>query len=557
MKTARLAGFVLAACLLVALACPAWTAEAAPQPWQQLYSGDEAAGPKVIGLWQFQPGQELKDSSGHKHDLTLRGQAAVVRQGPFGGALESFPAGTDNDKDQGAAAKDADELTPAGAFTLEAWFTAKPEMDKLDNVFLLDKKYINYVRDTPEANADYCLTLQRTGPNKRRMMASLGFGKDSAFITGPELDTTPGQWRHVAFTYDAEGRCRFFVDGKLMAKVVLEGRGAVANGQHPLIIGDRVGSTHSGFPGYIAQVRLCSGIVPYFTGGLNITMGRGRTAFVRMEKAAVLSVVLGNETSSPLTKGRAQVLFGASKQEITLPELAPNQEYAVPLKVDTAARPGGYLLKVVASAVAGGQNLSLTKEFPVTIVARELPNQMPVVMWGTGDLPHLKSIGFTHHLISLVDEAKVWKAGQPGDAMSADQVEQQGKMLDDLLRAGLHGAVYLYPGTWVTGDAQRKAKYNRVDRGGVERAADNVCGNFPEIKQFCYNAGASIAQTFGQYPALNMSLVHSEVRDSSDLCFHEFDKAAFRAAAGYDIPAEAVSKGGISYSRIKDFPANR
>lgn len=556
MKTSHIAGFALAVCMMVALSCPVWSAGVAAQPWQQLYTGEEATGPNVIGLWQFLPGQELKDTSGHKHDLTLRGQAAVVKQGPFGAALESFAAGTANDKDQGASAKDADDLTPAGAFTLEAWFSAKPEMDKLDNVFLLDKKYINYARDTPEANWDYCLYLQRTGPNKRRLMASLGFGKDSAFISGPEIDTTPGQWQHVAFTYDGEGRCRFFVDGKLQTKVVLESRGAVANGRYDLTIGDRFGSTHSGFPGYIAQVRISKGIVPYFTGGLIIGVGRGRTAFVRMEKNAGLSVVLSNETPSPLTKGHAEVIFGASKQDIILPDLAPNEDYTVPLKVDTAARPGDYTLKVGASAMAGRQKLSADTELPITIVPRELPNQMPVVMWGTGDIARLKAIGFTHHLISLVDDAKVWKAGQPGDAMSPDQIEQQGKMLDDLLRNGLHGAVYVRPGSWVTSDAQRKAKYNRVDRNGVPRAADNVCGNFPDVRQFCYNVGASVAQTFGQYPALNMSLIHSEVRDASDLCFHDFDKAAFREFAGYDIPAEAVSKGGISYSRIKDFPAN-
>jgi len=96
-----------------------------------------------------------------------------------------------------------------------------------------------------------------------------------------------------------------------------------------------------------------------------------------------------------------------------------------------------------------------------------------------------------------------------------------------------------------------------VDRTGAVREHDNVCGNFPEVRQFCYNVGASVAQTFGQYPALDGSLIHSEVRDGSDLCFHEHDKAAFRAAAGYDVPDEVVGKNGLSYRRIKNFPANR
>jgi len=220
-----LAAFVL---LLGALS-PVWSAE----PWQALYTGEDATGPNVIGLWQFQPGAELKDSSGHGHDLTLRGQARVVTEGPLGGALESFPAGETNDKPQGAIAKDADDLSPAGAFTLEAWFMAKPEMDKSPNVFLLDKKYIHYVRDTPEANWDYGLTLARVGPNRRRLDASLGFGKDSDFIQGPELDVAPGTWIYVAFTYDGAGRSRFFVNGELKARAYIAGRGPVAPGNHP------------------------------------------------------------------------------------------------------------------------------------------------------------------------------------------------------------------------------------------------------------------------------------------------------------------------------------
>ncbi|MGE5531850.1 MAG: LamG domain-containing protein, partial [Bacteroidota bacterium] len=243
-----------AAILLCALTAAVSAAEAPKEPWQQLYTGQEATGPNVIGLWQFLPGQETSDNSGHKHDLALQGQSRFVKEGPFGAALESFVANAENDKPQGVITKDTPDLSPAGAFTLEAWFTAKPEMEQSPNVFLLDKKVYNYAKDLPQANWDYCLYMPRSGVNKRRLTVSLGFGKDSAFVTGPEIDTTPGQWRHVAFTYDGAGLCRFFIDGKLMAKVPLEGRGPITPGNNALTIGDRLGSTHTGFPGYLAQV---------------------------------------------------------------------------------------------------------------------------------------------------------------------------------------------------------------------------------------------------------------------------------------------------------------
>lgn len=548
-----IAGCLTVLAFLLGALAPVWSADA--QPWTQLYTGDEATGPSVIGLWQFQPGAELKDSSGHGHDLKLQSEARVVKDGPLGGALESFPAGETNDKPQGGMVADAADLSPTGAFTLEAWFMAKPEMAQQPTAYLFDKKYVHYVK-AGWNYTDYALYLARTGGNRRQLYASLGYGADADNIGGPEIDVEPGKWIHVAFTYDGEGRSRFFVNGELKMRASMPGRGPVTPGSLPLSIGDRAGSTHNGFPGFIAQARLSNGIVPTFTGGLVADISGGRTVFVRMEPNVSFGVTLLNDTATPLTGGKATVTFGTQKQQVALPALAPNQQQTIPLKLDTSLRPGTYTLQVTASAT-GARPLSVAKEIPLTIVPRPLPNQMPVVMWGNGDIEQLKAIGFTHTLISGVDEGKVWKAGVPTPAYDPATIASQGKLLDDLLKAGLYGAVYSYPGTWVTHDPARKAKYNRVDRTGAERANDNVCGNFPEVRQFCYNVGASIAQTFGQYPALNASLIHSEVRDASDLCFHDFDKAAFKQFAGYDIPDEALGKGGVSYRRIKNFPANR
>ncbi len=546
-----------AAVMLVMCASLTRAADTPPEPWRQLYTGAEATGPNVIALWQFLPGQEARDSSGRGHTLSLRGEARFLPDGLIGGMLESFPADSAHDKPQGALATDANDLSPAGAFTLEAWFKAKPEMAQYDSVFLFDKKYFHYAKAIPEANWDYALYMRRAGPNRRRLIASLGFGKDSDFVDGPEIEIAPHQWRHVAFTYDGAGRCRFFIDGKLTAKAQLAQRGPIAPGNYGLVIGDRFGSTYNGFPGYLSQVRVSNGIVPYFTGGLVISVGSGRTAFVRMERDAKLSVVLSNDTAAPLTGGRAQIVFGGATKDVTLPALAPNQEQAIPVTVDTAVRPGSYALKVKATATGPQGNLQTEKEVPVTIVPRPVPNTMPVVMWGGGDTPRLKAIGFTHQLIGLVSEQPVWEAGHPVPAMSPAGIEQQGRMLDDLLKNGLYGAVYVHPGTWVTGDPVRKASLNRVDRTGQVRENPNVCGNFLQVRQFCFSIGASVAQTFGQYPALNAALIHSEVRDGSDLCFHDHDKELFRQAAGFDIPAEAVGKGGVHYSRIRNFPSNR
>lgn len=554
MKKTTLAASIVLMCLVLS---GSLAAAQTAQPWQKLYTGEDTTGPNVIGLWQFQPGQELTDTSGHKHDLILRGEGRVVKEGPLGGALESFPADNKNDKAQGAGVRDTDALSPAGAFTFEAWIAAKTEMDQYGTVFLVDKKNYHYARDLPEANTDYAIYLPRLGEHKRRLVVSLGYGKDSDFINGPQIELPPGQWVHVAYTYDGEGRSRFFINGKLVYKIHNPGRGPITPGRNDLVLGDRVGSTHHGFPGYLAQVRLSSGIVPTFTGGLMANVSGARTVFRRLEKNVSLQLKIENDTPQALAGGRAEVTFGGQKRQCAIPPLAPNQIETIPVAVDTTVRPGDYTLSVTAVAGTGAEARRVAQEIPVTIVARPLPQRMPVVMWGGGDIPQLKAMGFTHQLMGLSDYRLIWEAGKPGPAMSPASIETSGQQLDKLLKNDLYAAVYPYPGTWVTRDEKRKEKYNRVDRNGTPSAHENVCGNFPEVKEFCYNVGASIAQTFGQYPALDGSLIHSEVRDGTSLCFHDHDKQLFREASGYDIPDEAVGKSGVRYARLPNFPANR
>ena len=66
-----------------------------------------------------------------------------------------------------------------------------------------------------------------------------------------------------------------------------------------------------------------------------------------------------------------------------------------------------------------------------------------------------------------------------------------------------------------------------------------------------------MAQTYGGFPAFGAALLHTEVRDNDDLCFHKHDFEAFRKASGSDIPSEVVYYNGVDYHAIPGFPADR
>ena len=442
---------------------------ASGQPWDTPYTGKDATGDQVIALWQFEPGAEAKDNSGHGHDLKLRGKGKFVAGGKFGSCLESFPSGTDNDKPQGAVAPNSPHLTPPGPFTIEMWIKSKskPVIAKGHNVFLLDKKYYHYPKDLPKANHDYGIFLRNEAPGRWRLHAWLGFGEDSSAYQSDVVTIEPGQWRHIGFVYDGAGTCRFYLDGIRVGRQSYPGRGPVSPGPWQLAIGERVGSTHGGFPGYIDQVRIVKGVLPEFAGTIELSAAAGRTTFVRMEKDAAASVVIANDTGATITDATAMVQLGPTRRTVNVAKIEPAAATTIAVPVNTTVRPDRYDITVTVTAKAGKSPTEATGTFPIVIVPRPRPNQMPVVMWGdTRDPERLKAIGFTHELIWVIDYGKVWKAGQVADLATDSLGARTGERLNQYLASGLGGLAYLYPGSWVAGDKERFAKYAPVGRDG-------------------------------------------------------------------------------------------
>jgi hypothetical protein len=515
--------------------------------WQQPYAGEDAAGAQVIGLWTF---AEAKEASGKGLDATLHG-AAVVPDARFGTCLESFCGYPVEDKRHAAVVANRPALTPKGAFTLEMWIKPKKELADYPEAFLADKKYV--------AHTDYQFTLGAADKGgQRRLNMRLGFGDDSeSYVSDPAAYAT-GIWCHVAFTYNGAGEGRFFRDGAAQGGATRLGRGAVVAGSHPLSLGDRVGSLYHGFPGYIAQVRLCKGVLEFRAA--SFACYSDRDVFVRMEKVAPLSFALTNLRREAL-KG-AEVSFsldGAGVKRAAVPELASGASHPIAVPFDTALRAGTYALKARV-AIPGATPYASEEVFPVTVVSRR-PARMPVVMWGVygadrvvKELPRLKEIGFTHCLGFGANCERVFEAGKPTSADAPEKVAEVKRMLNTALANDFGVIASLSPGHWA---AEKKA-FRRVDKSGRSSdAKPALCASFPEMRSLCYNVGASVAQTYGAFPAWQAALLHTEVRDGANVCWHEHDRAAYRQATGLDYPENAPGKSGVDGVKRKDFPADR
>lgn len=541
-------------------------------PWRQQYRGAEATGKHVIGLWQFLPGAETADNSGRGHALSLRGESRFVENGLFGSCLESFHS--EGDKPHGAVVSNRPDLTPKGGFTLELWIRPKPDFTTGKYFFLLDKQYYRRA-GAAEANKDYELSVRAMEDGTHLIDAYLGYGEDAAHYPSTPVTIKVGEWSHIAFTYDGAGRGRFFVNGKRASETLHEGRGPVAPGPHPLVIGARVGSTNIGFPGFIDQVRITDGTPPWMAIAATAAISGGRTVFQRMEPGAAVTVGIKNHRNQPLRNLQASVTLNGIPPQVPMSvrEIPAAGNVRVEIPVDVSLKPGRYLLVTRFTGQADGEPVEFLAEGTLAIIPRPLPKVFPVVDWGIPEVSYkmtdfdsLKEIGFTHTLLRETDVANYARIWSEGKALvppfTPDQTLAQ---MDNHMAEGFKYIASMSPGSWVVdgfagrdpGVEERKSQYRRINRHGEPYDRVDVCGLFPEVQQFIYNVGESVGQTFGRHPALDGALIHTEVRDLSNPCFHPHDRAAYRAYSGRNIPEQAIRRDGIGGARVRDFvPAN-
>lgn len=531
------------------------------QPWQQPYAGEEATGESVVALWTFAAPEPGRDASGKGHDLTLRGRSRYVEEGGFGGILETFPTDPENmAKDaQGAVATRRPELSPEGPFTLEVRFQPKADFAELARHFLLDNKYYSYASDHPSANAGYMLYLQRTRDQRFQPVAFLGYGSDSEFYHGDPVELAAGEWVHLAFVYDGEGTGRFYVNGILRGTAVNPERKAVAPALYNLAVGDRHGSNYVGSSLLIDQVRILNRAAAFSSGQVIVDarFTGGRTTFVRFEPEMAATVQVANETGKPFADPVLTVEMAGRSQTFPVPQAETREPVEISFPLDTSLRPGEYILDIRLDCTVEGEKLTNRASRRFTVVPRDLAGSMPVIMWGGGDIQRLKRIGFTHTLYWMnqfsMDGYNGSEPVPPGSLAAMDYRER----IDSNLALGMRAIGSVAPARTYTTNEKTFELLARVDSTGKPYGGKALCAAHPSLAAIMERVGRSVANNFNDLPAMDGFLIHTEIRDGTEICYHDYDRAAFRQHAGFDIPGTIVNKRQTHYSRIPGFPASR
>lgn len=529
--------------------------------WWESYAGTEANGPHVLGFWKFDGEDLLRDESSHQHKATPRG-AKLSPAGRFGGCLESGAGFPVADESHSIHVSQSPALSPGGAFTVEMWVKPKAEDEFPAEVtpMLLDSKYV----PTDHTGFQFAMT-KAGGDGARTLVATVGLGlRSETWYSRPVL-IAGGQWIHLAFTYDGRGDLVFFANGADFGGGSKPDAGPMAAGSKPLAIGDRIGSLYRGFPGFLDEVRITSGVRQFRPVDLEPELSR--FAFVRMSEGSKVRVDLVNRTGDTLKEAKATVsLPGGTPQQLLIPELAKDARHPIEIAVETSLRPAEYAATIAIEAPNwGGVEAGYRSELsiPFVITPRPLPHRMPVVMWGLGgtdgvtkEIPRLKDLGFTHCLGLGVDYAKIWAEGAEAKPGTPERIREGREMLNVALENDVRIVSSLSPGSWLR-TAEVGKPFLRIDRNGNHYGREDVSGRFPIVQDFCYHTGLAMGRAYGGHPAYESALLHSEVRGESQVSFHDVDIAAYREATGLEAPPEVTIKNGVEYSKIPNFPENR
>jgi hypothetical protein len=270
-----------------------------------------------------------------------------------------------------------------------------------------------------------------------------------------------------------------------------------------------------------------------------------------MEPEQKVRIDVTNLQRETMDGGKLRVTVADKEEVFDVKALKSGKTFTASHAFNTGLKPGLYTLR--ARLELDGYATEKSEDFE--IVARALPDVMPVVMWGASpeDALLLRDIGFTHCAGLGVEAGEMWTQKKVLPPGSPEFIAKKRVQLDEALRQGISVFASLSPGNALEHDASLL----RVGRDGKPYARQDIDASNPDLLPFFENVGKSVAKTYGDHPAFAAALIDSEVRDGSAPSFNAIDVANYRKFANADIPAAVKTRGGVDWQTIKDFPKDR
>lgn len=227
-----------------------------------------AASPELISEWDFTSGEiNSKDGS---FKAQMRG-TTIIDNDEKSGKFLKIGMQPQNKAEGIVMLKEYPELSPRGAFKLEAEIRMRDRSGSQTALFIWDNKYGMHTTNLVRGFSFY---LQRKGDKGNYFLPEvwLGMGQSQLCFAGTLIELATDKKYTVAFEYDGRDKVDFYLDGKLLRSVkgtyfnIVDAKGEINKGvpqtgdiapaNFPAAIGDRYNETFSHFDGDIFKVRL-------------------------------------------------------------------------------------------------------------------------------------------------------------------------------------------------------------------------------------------------------------------------------------------------------------
>ena len=497
-------------------------------------------GEKLVAEWDFSVKADSAKDGGYAGGV-LRGETKIVD-----GWLTPTPGYAD--KPEGYCVNPKQifrELTPASGFRMEVVARVNAEVTSCNTYMMFDNKYLLGVGDTrKDANKGYAFALMRNGPNTPDsfyLQCFMGFEEHSIAVRSKSFTLAPGEAHTFAFEFNGGGRVLFLLDGVTQGTAYFKGN-TVAPAVRSAIIGDRFSSMHNRFNGQIKSLKLFS-----FPPQTLVLYSYGRAAFQRTEKDATLQYKIKNCGEAPLRDIVLEYRFDdeAEPSRLQVGDIQADAWHIVDVPFNASRAIATYPVFVSATGKNGEDIVGDSLKMVVNICPMNPPDTFPILMWGSDKIENMKSTGFTHNL-----------GGYGRDVLYTPDIESTTTRingeLDNYLINGFHHADYFT----LAHDKKLIEQFPRFKKDGTP-VVKNIEASNPEYQKIITDCAAKTAAIISGHPACDALLINSEVRDSTMPSFGKFEPKEFEKFAGYPIPKEIVSKGGVNYDKIPGFPFSR
>lgn len=491
-------------------------------PWDESYANLDATGPHVLGCWKFDE-LPLADATGRGAQL-MADRANLVPEGRFGGGLKC-----------GASARVAvahPHHTPQGAFSAEMWVRPATSLVMQKTVCLLDKQGARMEE----------FSWNLLPPNERglrQMMVRLGFGTFAKeFVSDPVL-LPVDEWRHLAFSYDGEGKVAFHVDAQAAGESFVERCGSVVPGVQALYFGHSSAGT-AAFQGIMDEVRLCSGVRGFAAFALSID--GASHVWERHERPQPMKITCTNLRRVALRGASMTFSVDGETQSFIFPDLEPGTTNVNEFGPDTALKPGAYTLEVAIGS--GLSRASRAQSFQITPRHNHM---LPLILDGVAaeDLPRMEGLGFTHWTGIRNDDAPYVGSANKYHPLTVRPRLESGLLHGMRTVAALdHDAIMLSRGM------------RKVARDGKEYSPPEVNAapaTAAGLLEACGNMFTLYYRTFGNW---NGVMLGSSARGGWNPGFSKEEQEAYRKYSGQDIPAE-VQGDSVHWEKLTGFPPDR